>query len=119
MADPDVLVEGIGRDQLRPAQQELLDRLVRRYLDRAPASYAQRRWEEVQAAGLDRIRFAWAGPTEPGEGHYYCVRAPDFLIQDGNIQDDANHAHSVWRHLRDAWDGDLLREHYTRRHSAP
>ncbi len=105
VADPALLPEGIGRDLLRPAQQELLDRLVRRYLDRAPA------------AGLDRVRFAWAGPTEPGAGHYYCVHGPDFVIEYDNTQDDANHAHSVWRHLRDDWGGNLLREHYARRHA--
>jgi hypothetical protein len=118
VADPARLPEGIGRDLLRPAQRELLDRLVRRYLHRAPAPYARACWREAEAAGLDRIRFAWAGPTTPGEGHYYCVRAPEFLIEYDNTQDGANHAHSVWRHLRDDWGTDLLREHYARRHTA-
>ena len=117
VADPTLLPEGIGRDLLRPAQQEVLDRLVRRYLDRAPAPYARACWRDAEAAGLDRIRFAWAGPTAPGEGHYYCVRAPEFLIEYDNTQDDANHAHSVWRHLRDDWGVDLLRDHYARSHS--
>ena len=116
VADPGLLPEGIGRDLLRPAQQQLLDRLVGRYLDRAPAPYAQQCWRDAEAAGLDRIRFAWAGPTQPGKGHYYCVRGADFLIEYDNTQDDANHAHSVWRHLRDDWGGDLLRTHYARRH---
>jgi hypothetical protein len=119
VADPGVLPEGIGRDVLRPAQQRLLDRLVRRYLDRAPASYAERCWRETEDAGLDRVRFAWAGPTAPGERHYYCVRTPHFLIEYDNTQDDGNHAHSVWRHLRDDWGGDPLREHYARHHPAP
>jgi hypothetical protein len=118
VADPALLPEGIGRDLLRPAQREILDRLVRRYLDRAPAPYARRCWRDAEAAGLDRIRFAWAGPTEPGAGHYYCVRAPHFLIEYDNTQDGANHAHSVWRHLRDDWGTDLLRDHYARRHPA-
>lgn len=116
VADPSVLPEGIGRDLLRPDQQQLLDQLVRRYLHRAPLPYAQACWNEAEAAGLDHIRFAWAGPTQAGEGHYYCVRAPEFLIEYDNTQDDANHAHSVWRHLRDDWGGDLLRDHYARRH---
>jgi hypothetical protein len=111
VCDPSVLPEGIGRDLLRPDQQQLLDRLVRRYLDRAPTPYGQACWNGVE---LDRIRFAWAGPTTPGEGHYYCVRAPEFLIEYDNTQDGANHAHSVWRHLRHDWGGDLLREHYAR-----
>jgi Protein of unknown function (DUF3500) len=117
VADPTLLPEGIGRDLLRPAQREVLDRLVQCYLHRAPAPYARACWREAEAAGLDRIRFAWAGPTTPGEGHYYCVRAPEFLIEYDNTQDDANHAHSVWRHLRDDWGGDLLRAHYTQLHA--
>ena len=117
VADLDLLPSGIGRDQLRPDQRDLLDRLVRRYLERAPREYAEHCWAEALEAGDDRIRFAWAGPTEPGEGHYYCVTAPDFLIEYDNTQDDANHAHSVWRHLRDDWGGDLLRAHYARSHA--
>jgi hypothetical protein len=116
VADPTRLPAGIGRDLLRPAQQAVLDRLVRRYLARAPAPYAEACWRETEAAGLDGIRFAWAGPTAAGQGHYYCVRTPLFLIEYDNTQDHANHAHSVWRHLRDDWGGDLLREHYARLH---
>jgi hypothetical protein len=119
VADPGVLPEGIGRDLLRPAQRQLLDQLVRRYLDRAPAPYAERCWREAEADGLDRVRFAWAGPTTPGQGHYYCVRTPRFIMEYDNTQDDANHAHSVWRHLRDDWGADPLREHYARHHPAP
>jgi len=119
VADPSLLPTGIGRDLLRPDQRQLLDRLVRRYLDRAPTSYADRCWREAEEAGPDAIRFAWAGPTErgPGRGHYYCVTAPDFLIEYDNTQDDANHAHSVWRHLRDDFGTDPLRAHYARHHT--
>ncbi|MFF5288105.1 DUF3500 domain-containing protein [Paractinoplanes globisporus] len=119
VADPAVLPTGIGWGQLHPEQQDILGRLVRRYLGRAPAAYALACWRDAEAAGLERIRFAWAGPTTPGEGHYYCVRAPEFLIEYDNTQDGANHAHSVWRHLRDDWGGDLLHDHYARRHPAP
>jgi hypothetical protein len=118
VADPDLLPSGIGRDQLRPEQRDVLDRLILRYLNRAPRDYAEHCWAEALEGGDDRIRFAWAGPTEraPGNGHYYCVTAPDFLIEFDNTQDDANHAHSVWRHLRDDWGVDLLSAHYARSH---
>jgi hypothetical protein len=99
-------------------QQQILDRLIQRYLDRAPHPYAERCWREAEAAGPALIRFAWAGPVEPGRGHYYCVLAPEFLIEYDNTQDDANHAHSVWRHLRDDWGADLLRQHYASHHAA-
>jgi hypothetical protein len=117
VADPSVLPDGIGRDQLTPSQQEILDRLIQRYFHRAPTPYAQACWRDATAAGLEQIRFAWAGPTTAGEGHYYCVRAPEFLIEYDNTQDGANHAHSVWRHLRHDWGGDLLRAHYEQRHA--
>jgi hypothetical protein len=121
VADPSLLPRGIGRDLLRADQRDLLDRLVRRYLDRAPKDYADRCWSDSLAAGDEQIRFAWSGPTEraPGNGHYYCVTTPEFLIEFDNTQDDANHAHSVWRHLRDDWGRDLLREHYESRHGSP
>lgn len=118
VADPTLLPEGIGRDQLRPDQRDLLDRLVRRYLDRAPKDYADYCWAEALEGGDQRIRFAWAGPTERGAGHYYCVTAPGFLIEYDNTQDNANHAHTVWRHLRDDWGVDLLQAHYASRHSS-
>lgn len=117
VADPSVLPEGITRGNLDADQRALLDRLVRRYLDRAPTAYAEACWADEVAAGLDRIRFAWCGDPELIGGRYYCVRGSTFLIEYDNTQDDANHAHSVWRHLRDDW-GDSLRQHYVGAHPA-
>jgi Protein of unknown function (DUF3500) len=116
VADPAVLPGGVRRGDLDDTQRGILDQLVRRYLGRAPSDYASACWRELEATGLDELEFAWLGSTEPGRGHYYCVRAPTLLIEYDNTQDDANHAHSVWRHLRDDWGGDLLREHYAEQH---
>lgn len=115
VADPAVLPSGIARGDLTAEQRPLLDRLVQRYLGRASRPYAQACWADEVDAGLDRMRFAWAGDTDLVAGRYYCVRASTFLIEYDNTQDNANHAHSVWRHLRDDW-GDSLREHYARSH---
>lgn len=118
VADPAVLPDGIPRGELDDVQREIFDRLLRRYLGRAPADYAAACWEEAREAGLNTMEFTWLGPLEPGpgNGHYYCLRGPTLLIEYDNTQDDANHAHSVWRHLTDDWGGDLLREHYEDRH---
>lgn len=116
-ADPGLLPEGLPHDRLAPGQQRLLERLVRRYLDRAPAAYAQECWSDAVTRGLGALSFAWAGGLAPGDRHYYCVRAPDFLIEYDNTQDDGNHAHSVWRHARHDWGADLLRGHYTEQHA--
>ncbi|CAL9338352.1 hypothetical protein SUDANB174_00212 [Streptomyces sp. enrichment culture] len=116
-ADPGLLPDGLAYDRMAPDQQRLLERLVRRYLDRAPAAYGQECWSDAVHRGPSTLAFAWAGGLEPGDRHYYCVRAPDFLIEYDNTQDGGNHAHSVWRHVRHDWGADLLRGHYTDRHA--
>jgi hypothetical protein len=116
VADPSVLPAGIARGELDHGQRRIFDALVRRYLDRAPAAYADACWEEAMDLAAEAMEFAWAGTTEVGGPHYYCVRTPVFLIEYDNTQDDANHAHSVWRHLRDDFGGDALRHHHRAAH---
>jgi hypothetical protein len=112
VADPSVVASGIGHGDLDAGQQALLQRLVRHYLDRTAEPAARAAWADAQEAGLDEIRFAWAGGARPGEGHYYSVLGPTFLLEYDNTQDDANHIHSVWRDLRHDWGDDLLAQHY-------
>lgn len=116
VADPSRLPAGLSHRDMTGSQQRLLCRLVRRYLDRAPTSYADRCWQEAVDTGLDNLRFAWAGGPHRGDRHYYCVAAPEFLIEYDNTQDGGNHAHSVWRHFRDDFGTDLLRHHYASGH---
>ncbi len=116
VADASVLPDGIRRGDLDAGQRRVLDALVRRYLDRVPQSYADACWEETMDLAADEVEFAWAGSTVVGGPHYYCVRTPVFLIEYDNTQDDANHAHSVWRHLRDDFGGDALRQHHRSAH---
>jgi hypothetical protein len=107
---------GIAHGDLTLGQQDGLERLVRHYFDRTPEPAAVAAWAAAHEAGLDEIRFAWAGGTRPGEGHYYSVLGPTFLLEYDNTQDDANHIHSVWRDLTDDWGGDLLARHYATGH---
>jgi hypothetical protein len=86
------------------------------YFDRAPAEVADAAWDAAVDAGLDAVEFSWAGPLERGEGHYYAVRGPTFLVEYDNTQDSANHIHSVWRDLQRDWGRDLLGEHYADAH---
>ncbi|KNX37487.1 DUF3500 domain-containing protein [Luteipulveratus halotolerans] len=116
VADPSVLPAGLARGDMEPSQQARLDDLVRRYLARAPDSRARAAWTAAEGAGLDRIRFGWAGSVEPGVGRYYCIHGPTLLIEYDNTQDDANHAHSVWRDVTHDWGGDLLRRHRAEQH---
>lgn len=116
VADPSRIGTGIGHGDLTGDQQERLHRLVRHYFERTATVASAEAWRKANDAGLDGIRFAWAGGTNPGEGHYYSVLGPTFLLEYDNTQDDANHIHSVWRDLTDDWGGDLLARHYAADH---
>ncbi|MCY3705466.1 MAG: DUF3500 domain-containing protein, partial [Gammaproteobacteria bacterium] len=100
-----------------------LDRLIGEYVHNMDDESASRWMERIAAGSDEELYFAWAGPTEAGEGHYYRVHSPEFLIEYDNTQNNANHVHSVWRDLRDDFGGDVLREHYEQaphhNHEAP
>ena len=105
--------EGIPASQLSGEQREMLMGVIREYVGNMEADAAH--------AWMARIRdeippgelyFAWAGSPEPGEGHYYRVHAPQFLIEYDNTQGNANHVHSVWRDLENDFGGDALARHY-------
>ena len=74
------------------------------------ADIAAERMAEIKKA-LDMIGFAWAGPVEPGQRHYYRVQGPTFLVEFDNTQNNGNHIHSVWRDFDSDFGRDLLREH--------
>ena len=107
---------GIRFDQLEGTQREGFERLVRHYLERADAEIAAAEWARVRATGLDSLTFAWAGPDEPGRGHYYAIRAPNLLIEYDNTQNGANHIHAIWRDPGNDWGEDLLAAHYAAKH---
>jgi Protein of unknown function (DUF3500) len=112
----DGIPTGIRHDELDPAGRDRLETLIRHYLGRARDDVASRAWERLATAGLGALTFAWAGPLEPGRGHYYAIQGPSLLIEYDNTQDAANHIHSVWRDLDGDWGEDLLAEHYLAAH---
>jgi Protein of unknown function (DUF3500) len=62
------------------------------------------------------LHFAWAGSPERGRHHYYRLAGPRFLVEYDNTQNDANHAHSVWRDPGNDFGDDLLRRHLAHDH---
>ena len=61
---------------------------------------------------LPATTFAWAGRAGAGRRPLLRVRAPTFLLEYDNVQDGANHIHTVWRDLRGDWGADLLAAHH-------
>ncbi|MDP9373902.1 MAG: DUF3500 domain-containing protein [Chloroflexota bacterium] len=114
--DPAAPPCGIAYGALSGEQRDRLVRLVRHYAGRAADDLSANAWTRIERAGLDGIAFAWAGPDEPGRGHYYAIRGPVFLIEYDNTQHGANHIHSVWRDFTNDWGEDLLAAHYAGAH---
>ena len=103
---------GIAYAKLDEGQKKALVELVRDYADRMRGDVAADDFARITAAGWDNVKFAWAGGVERGEGHYYRVQGPTFLIEYDNTQNNANHVHSVWRDMTRDWGEDLLGKHY-------
>jgi hypothetical protein len=96
---------GIETGSLSTSQQNVLRELVEEYIAAMPSVVADERRADLEAAGFENIKFAWAGAIEPGIGHYYRIQGPTFLIEFVNTQPDAagnpaNHIHCVWRDMR-------------------
>jgi hypothetical protein len=102
---------GVQANAMTQKQRELLMQLIDVYTSQMTADIASERLAEIKKAGLEKIAFAWAGPVEPGQKHYYRVQGPTFLIEFDNTQNDGNHIHSVWRDFESDFGRDLLREH--------
>ena len=103
--------QGVLYSAMGPQQQALVVKLIEAYAGVMEADIAAERLARIKAAGLDKIRFAWAGEIEKGKKHYYMVQGPTFLIEYDNTQNNGNHIHSVWRDFNGDFGRDLLREH--------
>ena len=108
--------EGIPFSELDGHQKTALIDLISLYGNRLRPELAQNDLKRVARAGLDKIYFAWAGGLEKGEGHYYRIHSPVILIEYDDVQNNANHIHTVWRDLENDFGGDLLRKHYDQDH---
>ncbi len=109
---------GIRYNELEPAQQQKFLALIDLYIHRFTKLFAEDRLKDIQKAGLENLRFAWAGNTqkEPGKGTYYRIQGPTIIIEYDNTQNNANHVHSVIRDLQHDFGGDELLEHYRNAH---
>ena len=103
---------GVAFGALTMDQQRALDTLIEEYANAQPVQVASDRLDRVHAAGMDHVKFAWLGGIEKGQGHYYRIQGPTFLIEYDNTQNDANHIHSVWRDFSGDFGKDLLAAHY-------
>ncbi len=107
--------KGLPARELDAGQRDLLRALLATYLGRVPDGLS-RQADYADEAALDAIHLAWAGPTDPGEPHYYRLQGPRLLIEYDNTQRQANHAHAVWRDPATDFGYDALGAHLTAHH---
>jgi len=98
---------GVAISDMTDSARELADALVALHVDRVNFPV------EADTSG---VHFAWAGSPERGRHHYYRLAGPRFLVEYDNTQNDANHAHSVWRDPGNDFGDDLLRRHLAEDH---
>jgi hypothetical protein len=107
---------GLRTGKLGQKQQEILMTLLSEYASRHAPDIAAARLDRVRAAGPGNIFFAWAGGFEKGQGHYYRIQGPSFLVEYDNVQNNANHIHTVWRDFNSDFGVDELALHYKQDH---
>jgi hypothetical protein len=106
--------KGILYNELNGQQQKIFLQLLSIYIHRYTRLFAEGMMKEIEEAGLDNLRFAWAGDQQPGIGHphYYRIQGPSIIIEYDNTQNNANHIHTVIRDLKNDFGGDELLKHY-------
>ena len=106
---------GLSAAKLNAKQRVFLQNLLEEYANNIPEQGAAARREQIKKAGTN-MNFAWTGGLERGEGHYYRVQAPAFLVEYDNTQNNNNHVHAVWRDFTGDFGYDLLGNHYQSSH---
>lgn len=103
---------GVAAADMTGAQRDAVLELVSEYTGRYRADLAAEDLKKIRKAGVDKIRFGWAGSLKRGEAYYYRVQGPTFLMEGANTQNNANHMHAVWRDFDNDFGRDILKAHY-------
>lgn len=106
---------GLPFSQMSAQQKEILTALVSEYAENFPAPIAEARMDKFNKSKAN-LYFAWMGGINRGDPHYYRIQTPTFLIEYDNVQNNANHIHSVWRDFNGDFGLDLLAQHLQASH---
>lgn len=109
--------EGISYSAMNKEQQAIFMKLVHLYIHRYTKLFADNMINELTKAGLNNLKFVWAGAQQAeGKPYYYRIQGPTIIIEYDNSQSNANHIHTVVRDLKYDFGGDELLEHYKKNH---
>ena len=88
---------GLAYPDLDETQQGLVIEILQTYLNSLPDLIATPTWDRITEAGMEQVRFGWAGSLEYGQPQYYRIQGPTFLLEFDNSRSGGTHIHSVWR----------------------
>jgi hypothetical protein len=88
---------GIPYTAMSGSQQQLVTEIIRAYVGTLPDPMAIPAVDRINNAGLEAIRFGWAGSVERQRPQYYRLQGPTFLLEYDNTRNGGIHIHSVWR----------------------
>ena len=103
--------EGLPGSQMSGTQKKILMSLVTEYVSRTSTEISRRTLASMEQEGIDGLHFAWGGPVEHGQAHYYRIHGGKFVVEFDNRQNGANHIHSVWRDVENDFAQDVMRDH--------
>ena len=109
---------GVRYTELSTKAQLLFLQLLEVYLERYKKDLSDKMLQDIKNAGMENLRFAWAGHQQRGIGKpcYYRIHGPTIIIEYDNTQNNANHIHTVIRDLKNDFGEDALLEHYRHGH---
>lgn len=108
--------QGVKGAAMSEDQKKKLLAVVREFASNGRSEIAGPALKAIRE-GVDGLQFAWAGGLEKGDAHYFrVVGGTVFLIEYANTQNDANHAHAVWRLFNGDFGRDVLKEHLQTAH---
>ena len=103
--------EGLAGHEMNGTQREILMALIGEYVNGVPAPVAEQRLATIRDTGVDDYRLVWAGGLDRSRDHYYRIHGGQFIVEFDNVQNEANHIHSVWREVDNDFAQDVLRDH--------
>lgn len=107
---------GVPLSEMNDAQRSLVEQLVGTYTGKYRGDLIDAVTGKKPLPNPEATWFAWAGGLEKGEGHYYRLQTPHWLLEYANTQNKAHHVHAVWRDFDGDFGADLMGKHFQGEH---
>ena len=102
--------EGLPGSELSGSQKETLLSLIAEYVNGMRSDIAEEKMGQIRQQGVDDFRLVWSGVSDRSRDHYYRLHGGNFIVEFVNIQNGANHIHSVWRDVANDFGEEVMRD---------